>query len=111
MTLKQGDIIKFNFDPALGHEQAGYRPAVVISREMFNSRTRHAVVCPVTQTNRAYPTRVSLGTAGEIKGYVMCDQIKTIDITARKPVFIERADENILDKILVIVDSIIQKDF
>ncbi|MDR1737005.1 MAG: type II toxin-antitoxin system PemK/MazF family toxin [Oscillospiraceae bacterium] len=110
MSFAQGDIIKLNFDPTLGHEQAGYRPAVVISRKMFNQRTGHLTVCPITSTSRTYPTWVALDGKTATHGYVLCEQVKTIDADARNPVFIEKIDENVLAKILAIVGSIIQKD-
>ena len=110
MIFNQGDIIKFNFDPSIGREQAGYRPAVVISRKMFQEKTGQAVVCPITSKSRSYPTRVSIGDENETQGFVICDQIKTIDINARNPYFSERINESVLDKVLAIVHSIIEKE-
>jgi len=110
MTFRQGDIIKFNFSPTLGHEQSGYRPAVVISRELFNVKTRQVVVCPITTASRNYPTRVPLDDSTETQGFVICDHIKTIDIDTRKPMLVERLGENVLDKILSTVNAIIQRD-
>jgi len=110
MTFSQGDIVKFNFDPTLGHEQAGYRPAVVISRKMFNEKTGQLVVCPVTSRSRPYPTRVPVGDGVKTQGFIICDHVKTIDVNARKPVFIERLSESVLDKVLAVVHSEIDKD-
>jgi mRNA interferase MazF len=110
MTFKQGDIIKFNFSPSLGHEQAGFRPAVVISREIFNKRTGHVIVCPVTNTARAYPTRVPLDARSKTQGFIICEQISTIDTEARKPQFVERISEDILDTVLAVVNLEIAKD-
>jgi len=109
MIFTAGDIIKLNFDPTLGHEQAGYRPAVVISREYFNRRTGLLIVCPITSTSRPYPTWVPLDGKTATRGYVLCEHVKTIDAKARDPKFIEKADGVILDKILAVVGSIIQK--
>lgn len=53
--VKQGDIIKINLDPRAGHEQAGYRPAVVVSNNFFNKVTNMTIVCPITNTNKEYP--------------------------------------------------------
>ena len=47
--VKQGDIIKINFNPQAGHEQAGYRPAVVVSNNLFNKITNLTFVCPITK--------------------------------------------------------------
>lgn len=48
--VKQGDIIKINFNPQVGHEQAGYRPAIVVSNNFFNEKTNLTIVCPITNT-------------------------------------------------------------
>ena len=112
MTLifNQGDIVKFNFDPTLGHEQAGYRLAVVISRRVFQEKTGQIIVCPITSRSRPYPTRINIGNEAETKGFIICDHIKTIDVNAREPVFIERLSESTLDSILAIVYSEIEKE-
>ncbi|MCL2637932.1 MAG: type II toxin-antitoxin system PemK/MazF family toxin [Oscillospiraceae bacterium] len=110
MTFKQGDIVKFNFDPALGHEQAGYRPAVVISREVFNQRTKLIIVCPVTNSKRPYPTRIPLDEKTKTQGFVICEQVATIDINARKPQFIERMSDDVLDRVLAVVSSEISRE-
>jgi mRNA interferase MazF len=110
MTFNQGDIIKFNFDPTLGHEQAGYRPAVVISRRLFHEKTGQLIVCPVTTKSRPYPTRVPISDECETQGFIICDHVKTIDVKARSPVFIERISEKELDNALAIIYAQIEKD-
>ena len=105
MIFNQGDIIKFSFDPTLGHEQAGYRPAVIISRKVFQTMTGQVIVCPITSKSHPYPTRIPIGNGTETQGFIICDHLKTIDVNARKPIFIEKINENILDKIIAIVNS------
>jgi mRNA interferase MazF len=110
MTFNQGDIIRLDFDPTLGHEQAGYRPAVVISRRMFNQRTGLVTICPITSTPRSYPTWIPLDGETATTGFVLCEHIRTINVSARNPRFVEKLDGDILDKILAVAASIIQKD-
>jgi len=110
MTFNQGDIIKFSFDPALGHEQAGYRPAVVISRKIFQEKTGQLIVCPITSKTKPYPTRIELDAESKTQGFIICDHIRTIDANARKPVFAERLSENVLDRVLAIVHSEIERE-
>ena len=110
MIFSQGDIIKFNFDPALGHEQAGYRPALVISRKLFNKKTGQLIVCPITSKSRPYPTRVPISDETKTQGFIICDQIKTIDPNARNPLFVERIGESVLDKALAVIHSETEKD-
>jgi len=110
MIFDQGDIIKFCFDPTLGHEQSGFRPAVVISRRMFQVKTGQVIVCPITSRSRPYPTRVLIGDKNVTTGSIVCDHVRTIDVIARNPVFVERLDEDNLDKVLAIVQSLTEKD-
>jgi len=69
-----------------------------------------AIVCPITTTSRAYPTRVPLDSSTATQGFVICDHVKTIDINVGKPAFVERLNENILDNVLATVNAIIQKE-
>ena len=109
--FKQGDIIKFDFEPSIGHEQGGYRPALVISKELFCKSTKQIMVCPITtKKKRFFPFRVELNKKTSTKGYVICDYVKTIDVNARTPKFIERVEEHILDKVLAIVHSFTEKE-
>ena len=110
MIFNQGDIIKFSFDPTLGHEQSGYRPAVVVSRRAFNKRTGLAVVCPISGASRQYPTWVPLGETTKTKGFVLCEHIRTIDVGTRNPTFVEKIGDDVIGRVLAVVDSIIQKD-
>jgi len=86
----QGDLIWLNFDPQKGHEQRGRRPALVVSNNDANSfLDPMAVVCPITSTVRRYPTRVKLdGT--ELTGFVMCEQMRSLDISVRNAEFVEK---------------------
>ena len=97
MIFEQGDIVKFNFDPALGHEQAGYRPALVLSRDLYNANTKQIVVCPITSKTKPLPMRIALDERTSTIGYIMCDQMRTIDVIARNPVFVEKLPQDLLD--------------
>jgi len=100
--VKQGDIIKTDFDPTKGHEQAGYRPAVVINNASHSQASNMILVCPVTNTDRESPLHVKL--AGlTTTGFVMCDQIRSIDLRARTYRVIETVDEDTLWEICDIV--------
>ncbi|MDR3121065.1 MAG: type II toxin-antitoxin system PemK/MazF family toxin [Clostridiales bacterium] len=103
MTFAQGDIIRFNFDPTLGHEQAGYRPALVISKTILNQRTGQVIVCPITTKDKPYATRIKLDSGTETQGFVICEHLKTIDITARSPKFIEKLSD---EKLAAVLDMV-----
>jgi mRNA interferase MazF len=66
--VEQGDIIKLSFNPHKGHEQAGYRPAVVVSNNFFNRKTNLAIVCPITNTKRPFPLHVDLDNRTQTTG-------------------------------------------
>lgn len=80
---KRGDIILLDFDPQAGHEQAGKRPALVISEQAFNEATGFAVVCPVTNQVKGYPFEVVVSGTRKTAGVVLSDQLKSLDIRAR----------------------------
>ena len=106
MIFEQGDIIAMDFSPAQGHEQAGYRPALVVSRRLYNEKTGFIVVCPITNTRKPFPMRVWLDGKTMTTGDILCDQLRTIDTAARSPRFIEKIPEDLLMKIIELVSSV-----
>ncbi|WP_151949044.1 type II toxin-antitoxin system PemK/MazF family toxin [Aliarcobacter butzleri] len=103
---KKGDLVILSFDPSSGHEQKGRRPALIISNEVFNKALGLAIACPITNTDRNFPFHVKLE-AKNLKGFIMTEQIKSIDFNAREVKFVEKVDGNILNQVLGITKSII----
>lgn len=103
----QGDIVALSFDPQSGHEQKGRRPAFVVSRELFNRSTGMAIVCPVTNTNRRSPFHVPVPTESGFTGFVMVEQIKSVDFRARRARLIQKSSEELLSEVLSILDACI----
>ena len=81
---QKGDFVTLSFDPQSGHEQKGHRPALVVSNTLFNSRTGLAIVCPLTNTDRHFPFHVAVIANPAATGFVMVEQVKSIDFRARK---------------------------
>jgi mRNA interferase MazF len=104
---EQGDIVALSFDPQSGHEQKGRRPAIVISNKVFNQHLGLAFACPITNTKRDFPFHIEV-ISENITGYIMTEQMKSIDYKARNIKFIEKADQQTINQILGIIDSIIQ---
>lgn len=77
-----GDIVWLHFDPQAGHEQAGHRPALVVSPSPYNSKTGLMLCCPITTQIKGYPFEVLI--AGKRASAVLSDQIKSLDWAARK---------------------------
>ena len=104
---KKGDYVAVTFDPQSGHEQKGRRPALVVSNALFNEHTGLAMVCPLTTTDRRYPFHVAVTNDPHITGFVMVEQVKSIDYQARKIKFIGKASDEVLDMVLSILDACI----
>lgn len=104
---RKGDFIAVSFDPRSGHEQRGRRPALVVSNDLFNRHTGLCVVCPVTNTRRDFPFHVSIPDGQEITGFVMVEQVKSIDFRSRKAKRIGKAPEAVLQEALSLLDAVI----
>lgn len=107
---QKGDFIILTFDPQSGHEQKGRRPAIVISNYLFNKHTGLAIVCPLTDTFRNFPFHVEIPTQSSLSGYIMVEQVKSIDYVSRHAKFVEKADKNILNEVLALLDAIVYQD-
>lgn len=77
-----GDIVGLHFDPQAGHEQAGHRPALVLSPSVYNGKGGPMLCCPITTQIKGYPFEVMI--AGEKPSAVLADQVRSLDWTARK---------------------------
>lgn len=100
-----GDIIILSFDPQSGHEQKGRRPALVVSNKIFNKNLGLAYACPITNTKRDFPFHIKVDSKN-ITGYIMVEQLKSIDYNSRKIKFIEKVKQETLEEVLGIVESI-----
>lgn len=104
---EKGDFIAVTLDPQSGHEQRGRRPALVVSNTLFNQRTGLAIVCPITYAARDYPFHVAIIDNPDVRGFVMVEQVKSIDFRARKGKLIGKTSDDVLDEVLSILDACI----
>ena len=79
-----GDLIWLTFDPQAGHEQAGRRPALVLSPKIYNQRSGLALVCPVTHQTKGYPFEVTVPSGHDVTGVILADHVKSVDWKARR---------------------------
>ena len=104
----RGDLVWLQFNPQAGHEQAGHRPALVISPSSYNRRVGLAVCCPVTSQVKGYPFEVLLPAGLDVEGAVLSDQMKSLDWRVRKARRIGSVPAEVLEetvgKILALVD-------
>jgi mRNA interferase MazF len=96
----RGDVILLSFDPTSGHEQAGFRPAVVLSPEYYNKASGLCLVCPITTNSKGYPFEVILDGAKKTKGVALADQVRSIDWQARTIKIVDRVSMTSLTTIL-----------
>ena len=104
----RGDLIWLQFNPRAGHEQAGHRPAVVISPSSYNRRVGLALCCPITSQVKGYPFEVLLPQGLGVEGSILSDQIRSLDWRVRKARRIGSLPAEVLQetvgKILALVD-------
>lgn len=104
----RGDIVWLEFNPQAGHEQAGHRPAFVVSPRAYNQKVGLALFCPVTSRTKGYPFEVPLPAGGKTTGAILSDQLKSLDWRARKAALFERAPDEVVSevtaRILALVD-------
>ena len=104
----RGDLIWLQFNPQAGHEQAGHRPAVVVSPSSYNRRVGLALCCPVTSMVKGYPFEVLLPQGLGVEGAILSDQINSLDWRVRRARRIGRLPTDVLEetvgKILALVD-------
>ncbi len=99
-TIDRGDIVWVVFNPQAGHEQAGRRPAVVLSPATYNSKTSLALLCPITSQSKGYPFEVLLPPGLPVSGVILADQVKSQDWRARQAEVIGRLPTATLQEVL-----------
>ncbi|MET1250002.1 endoribonuclease MazF [Sporolactobacillus sp. STCC-11] len=104
---ERGDLVFFNFNPQSGHEQAGHRPAIVLSPETFNRATHFALVCPITSQKKGYPFEVDLPQSLSIEGVILTDQLKSLNWHARHFHYKDRAPAHVIDDCLKLIQTIL----
>jgi mRNA interferase MazF len=84
----RGDVVWISLNPQVGHEQAGRRPALVLSPSSYNGKVGLAILCPVTSQLKGYPFEVVIPSGSKLGGVVLADQVKNLDWRVRKAEFI-----------------------
>jgi mRNA interferase MazF len=97
-----------NFDPQAGHEQAGHRPALVVSPASYNGKVGLALVCPITRQAKGYPFEVHLPSDSTVSGVVLADQVKSLDWRVRKATYRGRAPEVVTAEVTEMLGLLIE---
>lgn len=105
---ERGDIVWLDFNPQLGHEQKGRRPALTISFKTYNEKIGLGLFCPIASKVKGYPFGVEIIGKAE-NGCVLSDQVKSLDWTVRNPEFIEKMPEekfsDVINNVLVLIEK------
>ncbi len=97
---ERGDAVWIMLNPQAGHEQAGRRPALVISPSAYNGKVGLAIVCPITNQIKGYPFEVIIPKGLKVSGAVLSDQAKSLDWKARNTEFICKLPSSLMDEVL-----------
>ncbi|MDR7121354.1 endoribonuclease MazF [Rheinheimera soli] len=106
-TPDAGDIVIIDFDPQAGHEQAGKRPALVLSPKQFNKITGFVWLCPITSQVKGYPFEVAVAGSQKTKGVILTDQLKSLDAQARRLQKVDQVNADCLANAKVLIATIL----
>ena len=95
----RGHLVWLEFTPQAGREQAGHRPALVLSPEAYNARTSLAVVVPITSAVKGFPFEALVPAGAKVGGAVLCDHVRSVDYVQRKAALIEPAPPSLLAEV------------
>lgn len=105
----RGDLVWIDFDPQAGREQAGRRPAIILSDKKYNARSELVILCPITSQLKPYPFIVALPPNILPKpSYALADQVKSLDWTKRNVSFIAKAPAKAVEEITALSVGIVQ---
>ena len=97
---ERGDTVWLDFNPQAGHEQAGRRPALVLSPSLYNRRSGFALFCPMTNQAKGYPFEVTIPKGEKVTGVVLVNQIKSLDWRSRRAAFISSLPDEVVEEVL-----------
>jgi mRNA interferase MazF len=104
---ERGDVVWINFNPQAGHEQAGHRPALIISPAAYNKKIGLAILCPITTKIKGYPFEVIIPEGLEAKGVVLADQVRNLDWRVREADFLCKLPDKTMLEVLKKLNSLI----
>jgi mRNA interferase MazF len=103
----RGDLVWLNITPQAGREQAGHRPALVLSPATYNDKTGLMLYCPITSQVKGYPFEVLLSPDSPVRGAVLSDQLRSVDWRARKAMRAGVAGDDVVAQVLARVGALL----
>jgi mRNA interferase MazF len=104
----RGDVVWLAFTPQAGREQAGRRPAVVLTPARYNDKAGLAMCCPITSHVKGYPFEVPLPAGLPVGGVILADQVKSLDWRSRHAALIARLPDEVLEDVLLKLAALLQ---
>ena len=99
--------MKLSFDPQERHEQAGYRPAIILSPARYNNLSSLALMCPITNQSKGFLFEVQLIDEMTTSGVILSDQVKSFDWRSRRAKFVERAPDALIEEVLAKIETLL----
>lgn len=106
----RGDIVWLTFTPQAGHEQAGRRPAIVLSPEAYNRRVGLAIFCLITNQRKGYPFEVAIPDDLGVTGVILADQVKSLDWRSQNAVFVATVPAFVIGDVLQKLNTLVSLD-
>jgi mRNA interferase MazF len=106
---ERGDAIWITLNPQAGHEQAGRRPAVVLSPAAYNRKVGLAILCPITNQAKGYPFEVVIPPGLRVTGVVLADQVKSLDWKVRQAERIDRLPDEVIVEVLLKLNTLLRR--
>jgi mRNA interferase MazF len=106
----RGDAVWITFNPQAGHEQAGRRPALVVSPASYNGKVGLAVLCPITSQVKGYPFEVTIPSGLKVGGVILSDQVKSLDWRIRRAEFICKLPQETLIEVMDKLGALVLSD-
>jgi mRNA interferase MazF len=97
---ERGEVVWLTFNPQAGHEQAGRRPALVLSPLAYNQRVGLGLFCPITTQRKGYPFEVTLPQGLTVSGVVLADQVRSLDWRSRNAVYADKPPATVTEEVL-----------
>jgi len=94
-----GDFVWLTFDPQAGREQAGRRPALVLSPRIYNAKSGLALACPITNQAKGYPFEVAVPAGHGASGVILADHVKSVDWKARRAERLGHCPDDVIDEV------------
>ncbi len=104
---ERGDVVWIHLDPQAGREQAGHRPALVLSPYSFNRKLNVVFCCPITSRAKRFEFDFPLPEELDVKGVVLTHHLKSLDWRVRNAKYMTRVPEDIVENVLLMLDSIL----